>query len=468
MKEQYLKEFLKRIEPFQELWRSVRFVGYAGKIGDAWALLNGRMQLSDKAISSEVLSKEADFDTFFAFVDEFDIESFPLILQEIVATENIHMNMGGRQSFKDIRLSVEGSQNTLSWFSPVKFDRTWGNFFEAEQIGLSWSICSQWQIATIPEAALCLEKASERLRKKTHFDGVDALARKLTPGLKLDSHVSPQLQIVAPLPFNFDSTGNGGVRLTIPVTAQHQLVSLRAFFYPEPQSSAEKTVSPAGHSTEDCPLHIEWKPEWPEKATHARIHLFWGEHDIDVLSINRWSASASLRGAVDEYFDSEHARLRAALRWNDKTKSEEFELAVVRLLNILGVPAVWYGKTVDPDRADAASVIQSDHSTSLLLIECVREKPDGKFSALAARALHLRKELKIGVEVVPVVFTPAQAVESEIAAAVQHGVGLIGSDEIEQLVKLIASPDVTADKVLQRLRPHQTIADHILGMAERL
>jgi hypothetical protein len=65
VKEQYFQKFLEQIEPFRELWRSVRFVGYAGKIGDAWALLNGRMQLSDKAIPPEVLSKEADFDTFF-------------------------------------------------------------------------------------------------------------------------------------------------------------------------------------------------------------------------------------------------------------------------------------------------------------------------------------------------------------------------------------------------------------------
>jgi hypothetical protein len=104
----------------------------------------------------------------------------------------------------------------------------------------------------------------------------------------------------------------------------------------------------------------------------------------------------------------------------------------VRLLNILGIPAIWYGKIVGPDRADGASVIETDHSISLLLIECVRQKPDEKFSELAARARHLRTELKIAVEVVPVVFTPAQTVESEIAAAIQYGVGLIGSDEIEQ------------------------------------
>jgi hypothetical protein len=466
VKKQYFLEFLKQIEPFRELWRSVRFVGYAGKIGDTWVLLNGRIQLCEKAINSEVLDKVANFDSFFAFVDEFHSESLPQILQAIIENENIHINLGG-PSFRDIRLSIENNQNTISWFGPNKFDRTSGNFFETEPVGVSWSICSQRQIATFPDAVLCLEKASEQLRKEKHIDGVEALARKLTPGLKLNSRVSPMLQVVAPLPFSFRSTGRGEVRLTVPVTAQRRLILLKAFFYPEPQSYAEKAI-PAGQLIEEHPIDLEWKPDWPEKATHASVRLFWGEHDIDVLMINRWPASASLRGAVDEYFDSEHTRLRAALRWNDKKKSDEFELAVVRLLNILGIPAIWYGKTVDPDRADAACVIQSEQSTTLLLIECVREAPDEKFSSLAARARHLREELKIELEVVPAVFTPARTVESEIAAAVQHGISLIGSDEIEQLVALIALPDMTPDKVVQRLRPHETIADHILGIVGQL
>ena len=39
MKERFFQEFLKQIEPFRELWRSVRFVCYAGKLGSAWVLV---------------------------------------------------------------------------------------------------------------------------------------------------------------------------------------------------------------------------------------------------------------------------------------------------------------------------------------------------------------------------------------------------------------------------------------------
>ena len=468
MKERYFQEFLQKIEPFRDLWRSVKFVGYAGKIADTWILLSGRMQLSAKAVDSEVLSKEADFDTFFAFVDEFPADSFQQILHEIVQTENIHLNLGG-VSFRDIRLRTEGdqNQNPLSWFNPYKFDRTGKNIFETEPVGFSWTIRSERQIATVPDAARCLEKASEQLRRDVHIDGVQALAKKLMPGLKLNSQVSPELQIVAPLPFGVDDTRTGGVMLTAPPTAQGRVMALKAFFYPEPQQPAERVISTTEYPGEDCPLHIEWKPEWPETATHATIHVFWNGRDIDALPINRWKASGSILGAVDEYFDSGHSRLCEALKYSDKKSSDGFELAVVRLLNVLGIPTIWYGKTVE-DRADAAAIIQSDGSTVLLLIECTREKPAVKVSTLAARADHLRRSLQIEAEVLPIVFTAARVVDSEVTGANEHGVSLVGADEIEGLLKLISLPGTTTDSVVQKLRAHESIADVILGKVGRL
>jgi hypothetical protein len=335
-------------------------------------------------------------------------------------------------------------------------------------VGFSWVIRCERQIGTLPDGARCVEKASEQLRREKHIDGVEALARKLMPGLKLDSRVSPELQIVAPLPFDLNDTREGGVRLAIPSTAQRRLVTLKAFFYPDSLPHAERVVGSMEYPDQDGTLCIEWKPEWPETATHAAVHLFWGEHNVDALRVNRWNASASILGALDEYFDSDHALLRAALKWNPGKKSDDFELAVVRLLNVLGISAIWYGKTVDPDRADAACVVHADHSTVLLLIECVRNKPDEKFSALAERSRHLKNDLQIAAEVIPVVFTAARAIEPEITAAGQYGVGLIGADEIEQLLELIGTPNTTVNTVLQRLRPRQTIADFVLGTAGRL
>jgi hypothetical protein len=59
---------------------------YAGKIS-TWGVL-GSMHLSAKSVPSESISKEVDFDTFFAIVDEFPIQSLEKILYETIQTES--------------------------------------------------------------------------------------------------------------------------------------------------------------------------------------------------------------------------------------------------------------------------------------------------------------------------------------------------------------------------------------------
>ncbi len=426
------------------------------------------MQLSAEELPSETLRKEADFDTFFAFVDEFSIHSFEKILTDIVQTEKIHLNLGGGPFFRDIHLSAENqhNQNSLSWSNPVKFDRRGFNFFESYPVGFSWSVQEQRQLGVIPGAVECWERANEHLRRETHLDGVEALARTLTPNLKLNTLVCPQLQLIAPLPFDLVDTQRGGVRVTIPTTAQGRVVSLKTFFYPEPEEPAVRAISPTEYSNRDSDVHVQWTPEWPGSATNASVRLFWGVHNIDALPINRWKESASILGVVDEYFDLERSRLRSALEYSDKRPSEEFEQAVVRLLSVLGIPTIWYGKTVS-DRADALGIIKSDKAI-LILIECTREKPIEKFSTLAERANHLRKFLPIKAEVLPVVFTAARVVMSEVTAAVEYGLGLIGADEIEHLLGLISTPSATATSILDYIRPRETVAEQILRTAREL
>jgi|ERR1051326_1376185 hypothetical protein len=462
MKERFFQEFLKQIEPFRDLWRSAQFVCYAGKIGSAWVLLGGRMQLSPRSLAAETLRKEADFDTFCTFVGEFPSQCLEEILIDIIQTENIHLKLGG-----NIRLSAEtqNNQNSLNWFNPVKFDRRGFNFFDTNPVGFSWGVQEQRQLGVIPGAVECWEKANDHLRRETYFDGVEALVRKLTPSLKINTLVSPQLQVVAPLPFDLVDCKNGGVKATIPATARGRSVSLKTFFYPEPQQPEVRAISPAEYSTEDSAVEVEWNPDWPERGTHAIVRLFWGAHSVDALPINRWKESASILGVVDEYFDPERSRLRSALEYGDKRKGGEFEQAVVRLLNVLGIPTIWYGKM--EDRADALGIVQSD-KTTLLLIECTREKPMEKFSTLAERANHLRKLLPIKAEVLAVVFTSAQIVTSEAESSVQYGVGLVGADEIEHLLGLISTPGTTAKSVVDYIRPRETVEDQILRTASEL
>jgi hypothetical protein len=78
-----------------------------------------------------------------------------------------------------------------------------------------------------------LEKANDHLRRETHFDGVEALVRRLTPSLKVNTLVSPQLQVVAPLLPVRDANPTGHARggQPFPATGYRTLNARTMFFY---------------------------------------------------------------------------------------------------------------------------------------------------------------------------------------------------------------------------------------------
>jgi hypothetical protein len=423
---------------------------------DSWILLGGRAALSDKVVQDQTLTRIADFPEFFAFVNEFSIERLNTVLLEIVRTENIHLNLGG-PSFLDIRLRVDQLHDTLSCFPPMKFDRSTGQReFGSDRIGFRWTVQNGTQITQL--GAGILERASELLRFRSHVNGVEALAAEYTPGLLLNYMQRPELQVVACFPFEFNYTHDDGVHVKAPETVQIGQLSIKVFFRP-PIPSITKLVIGTVDQFANKAVDTTWKFEWPEGADYADVRLFYGERQIDLLAVNRWAASASIRGAINEYFDSNHNRLRDSLRWKHNSKSDEFEFAVVRLLNILGIPTTWYGRIVTPDRPDAVGIILNEESVtaSILLIECAREKPAEKFSALAERARQLSASIPGKDEVVPVVFTPARVIETELAEAVEYGVCLIGAEEINQLLEFVALRGITADSVLTYLKRQMEI-----------
>jgi hypothetical protein len=64
-----------------------------------------------------------------------------------------------------------------------------------------------------------------------------------------------------------------------------------------------------------------------------------------------------------------------------------------------------------------------------------------------------------------VVFTAARIVESEAAAAVEYGLGLIGAEEVQHLLALISTPGTTTASIIDYIRPRETVADQILRTA---
>lgn len=460
MKQRFLSEFFEQIAPFRHLWRSAHFVGYAGLIKGVWILFGGRVVFSPESIDDQVLRKLVDFENFFAFVDEIPASEVDRVLRTIVETENLQMKLGGSK-LRDIQLKA-GENNSLSWFQPSRFDRSAPPLYGSDGVGFQWTIHNSLQIAQIGAMDL-LQRTSELLRLKSNVDGVEALATQHTPGMPLHHSRCPQLQIVAPLPFTLRYKHGKGVLLRIPETADPLQLRLKAFFGPS-LPALDHPVGQEANPLADGSSTFTWNFEWPQNARYADIRLFYGDREIDNVTVNRWASSATVRGAVDEYFDVQHTQLKKALSWQDRSKSEVFELAVVRLMNLLGIPTIWYGKFTDPDRPDAAAVTVAENSQcSILLIECTREKPSEKFAALAERTHQLSRSILDEAVVSGLVFTPIRVSATDLTAAAQCGICLVGADELTYLLELLTSHDATPRLVLQYF-----VQRTALAAAERL
>ncbi|MGB7228462.1 MAG: hypothetical protein WBD26_11980 [Candidatus Acidiferrales bacterium] len=163
---------------------------------------------------------------------------------------------------------------------------------------------------------------------------------------------------------------------------------------------------------------------------------------MQVLEVNRWPSAGNIRQLVDSYFDPSQERLKSALLNRGAMNQQEFEWAVARLLNLLGLPAIWYGKGMTEAKPDLAGYIEGG---PVLLVECTLEKPLEKFSGLAERAKQLQEQIDSEAVVLGLVFTRAQTVDSEKQHAHEHSLVVVGQGEIQELLKMLDSGSGTKE-----------------------
>jgi hypothetical protein len=127
--------------------------------------MGGRVLLSEKKTPSKVLNKVAKFDTFVPFINEFSVESLREVLQEIIESENIHLNFGGGPfsetfvcvrkvmrtcpGFLRTRLIAKGgrtSSRTPILVSPGRFGTR-----IRQQRGLKWQTASKEPMSSLEE-----------------------------------------------------------------------------------------------------------------------------------------------------------------------------------------------------------------------------------------------------------------------------------------------------------------------------
>jgi hypothetical protein len=309
-------------------------------------------------------------------------------------------------------------------------------------------ICGQEEkINDLADAGLLGDADSKLRLLEPPVDGIEALTSSLLPGLKLGMWDAAVTEVVAPLPFDLEYVYGKGLALKAPDCAFNGDLRFAVFF--GPQGGSQSRALTLSDLNRNAPSDAVVLPiEWPEGAEWARIVLFYNEQEIDTLEVGRWPAAATLRVAVDSYFDPDHQRLRGFVLGRESKEGQNFELGVVRLMNLLGVPLVWYGKGSTQGRPDvAAALVETDDLRVVLLGECTREKPESKFSPLADCVREIWEFLGGDNEILPVVFTPITPVASVAGQATEHGIALVGREELESLLKMLKGHTTTGEVI---------------------
>jgi hypothetical protein len=455
MNEEHVEKFLSQLSPFEGLWQSFRVFSIAVRKEGFWISLGTRLVLREEALpvnrTSNIVEYREVTPRFLAAVFDFSITRLSQSLQQILHHGRVILET--ESSFEEVFLSrayaglMKDAVPRLSWSGAITSPRS----IARQHFGINRTCIfmsgQEEKINDLADAQL-LGDADAKLRMlEPPVDGVEALTYSLLPGLKLGLWDAAVVAVIAPLPFDLEYIHGKGLALKATDRALNGDLRITAFFRPQ-GGSQSRALTPSDLKRNAPSDAVVLPIEWPKGAEWAKLVLLYNQKEIDTLEVCRWPAAATLRVAVDSYFDPDHQRLRGFVLGRESKEGRNFELGVVRLMNLLGVPFVWYGKGSTQGRPDvAAALVETDDLRVVLLGECTREKPESKFSPLADRAREIREFLGGDNEILGVVFTPITPVPSVVGQATEHGIALVGRGELESLLKLLNGHTATGEVV---------------------
>ncbi len=332
----------------------------------------------------------------------------------------------------------------FSWQDPFRCEKPWArNQFGEDRTCLALSGMGDHIRSVMPDE-LRRDVSSKLRLHPPHLDGIEELYGKLLPGLRHGSSDPKVVQVVFPLPLDMQQTEDGRLALRTPKAAVEGQMRIVINFKPTRPASTIRVGHDGAEPTADGgATEWRWEIPWPQGAESGKASLFYAEEEVSSIDLRRWPGAGTLRAAVDCYFDPGHKLLQKALSGQSEKKSNDekvqraFETGVVRLMNLLGIPLVWYGQGPLQRRSDAAGLVHEEENRVVVLAECTLEKPEAKFSALKERAHELARSLAGEAEVLPVVFTATEPPEATFDTATDHRIALVGRTELNSLLDMV-------------------------------
>jgi hypothetical protein len=474
MNQDHVADLIQKIAPYEQLWESVRISGLATYTGGCWISLSVRILLSEQP--PEQWSISMPDQDFLYFVGSHPPAVFGQIAEEALVSGYLVLQTSGAPPGTPARIFLTRKQSGLAQDTAPPPSWLQAAFQERETCKQFYGIGRPCFALTAQGDRLIDLLAYERRRRidgklrlgNPGFDGIRDLAFKLSAPV-FDSHSGNSVfEIIAPLPFDLECPEAGKLVVKAPSNTPDGAVAVRFFFEPK-----QVPIPPAyvlgRENAETCePSALIWRPDvpWPSGSRRATARLFFRDTEIDSVEVNRWPGGASLRAALDDCFDPGHQHLRSVVLGPRKANAQEFEIGIARLLNLVGVPVIWYGKVPVEALPDLAGCLDLHGAKTIVLGECTLEKPEAKFSALAVRAKELQNKFAEEAELLPAVFTRTATTGSEKQHAVEHGLALAGHEEVEQLLKLLESPAAGPQSAIEFLRRLQHIWSPLLGLED--
>lgn len=189
-------------------------------------------------------------------------------------------------------------------------------------------------------------------------------------------------------------------------------------------------------------VSIPFAIEWPTNVAQAEADVLYDGQELERVTVRHWASGANWRVLADGYFDPGSKLLKEALNGGsqnvkDEKRSEAFEQAIVRLLNLGGIAATWHGALRVSGKPDLAAYCEVPGRRIVLVGECTLEKPNAKLSSLRARLGSLLERVGNSAELLAVVFTACDPVPSDYSDAAQANITLVGRNELGWLVGLV-------------------------------
>jgi len=452
------EKFLELIKPFAALWNSARVTCVA--VGDPFQRKSVTTRIT---LREEELPKGQDFrklhwlepvlQVLIAVVD-FPKSTASQILFKAIDKYEINLETHSTVDRALLRWPLPGDSVSQtqpprlagwSWHEPVRYEKPWAG----DQVGENRTCLA---LAGMGEAIrdvmpheLWRDVSSKLRRDPPHFDGIEGFYDEFLPGLSRGPLGARFAQVVFPLPLDMEQAEDGRILLRAPNVAEDGQMRIVLNFAPTGPPKELQATRSTGEPT-GSGRKVEWRQDipWPPGAESAKASLFYAGEEVSSIDVRRWLGAGDLRGAIDSYFDPDHKLLHEDLFGKNEKKSRAkkpqhaFEMAVVRLMNLLGIPLVWYGEGGVPRRSDAAGLVDGKGKRVVVLVECTVEKPEAKFSALRERSQQLAESLLGGeADVLPVVFTPADPPESMLDTARDHGVALVTRSGLSSLFAML-------------------------------